>query len=174
MNNNCSKKFRGDRAAHSITLGLLAAFTVLAASGIAFLNRQRRSTGSHLFCECRERAKPGSLRQRDLAQFLRRQQGVGGCKSTDNDPGRLRPKLPECWLDRLPVTAVHRVTTKAHGGKILTRTTFIQRLNTGGSASIPRARSPAMWGIKRSSPRTVCCIDMPKENGPSKRSWGTL
>jgi hypothetical protein len=35
VNNNCSKKFWGGRAAHSITLGLLAAFAVLAASGIA-------------------------------------------------------------------------------------------------------------------------------------------
>jgi hypothetical protein len=25
-----------------------------------------------------------------------------------------------------------------------------------------------------SIPRTVCCVEMPKENGPSKRSWGTL
>jgi hypothetical protein len=35
VNNNCSKKFWGGRAAHSITSGLLLAFAVLAASGIA-------------------------------------------------------------------------------------------------------------------------------------------
>jgi hypothetical protein len=35
MNNNCGKEFWDGRAAHSITLGLLAAFAVLAASGIA-------------------------------------------------------------------------------------------------------------------------------------------
>jgi hypothetical protein len=115
-------------------------------------------TSSALVATSTKRAKPGSLRQRDLARFLRQQQGVGGCKSADNDPGRLRPKLSECWLDRLPVTAVHRVATRATGGKILTKTTFIQRLNTtGGSAPIPAARSPAMWGIKRSC-RTLLTI----------------
>lgn len=35
MNDNCSKKFWGGRAAHSIIRGLLAAFAVLAVSGIA-------------------------------------------------------------------------------------------------------------------------------------------
>ena len=36
MNDNCSKKFWGGRAAHSIIRGLLAAFAVLAVSGIAY------------------------------------------------------------------------------------------------------------------------------------------
>jgi len=36
VNDNCSKKFWGGRAAHSIIRGLLAAFAVLAVSGIAY------------------------------------------------------------------------------------------------------------------------------------------
>jgi hypothetical protein len=35
LNNNCSKKFRGGRAAHGIIRAMVAAFAVLAASGIA-------------------------------------------------------------------------------------------------------------------------------------------
>jgi len=42
---------------------------------------------------------PRSLRQRDLAEFLRQQQSVGKCKSGDNDCRRHRPELPEYWLD---------------------------------------------------------------------------
>ena len=51
------------------------------------------------------------------------------------DPGRHRPELPEHRRDCLPVAADIGSKQGPTGGKILTKTTFIQRLNTkGGSA----------------------------------------
>jgi hypothetical protein len=41
VNNNCNKKFLGGRAAHGIMRGLLAAFAVLAVSGIAFAQEKQ-------------------------------------------------------------------------------------------------------------------------------------
>jgi hypothetical protein len=41
LNNNCSKKFRGGRAAHGIIRAMVAAFAVLAASGIASAQNTR-------------------------------------------------------------------------------------------------------------------------------------
>ena len=68
------------------------------------------------------------------------------------DPRRLRPELPEYRRDCLPLTAVDRIATGPTGGKVLTKTTFIQRLNTkGGSAPADGCSdSPPMWVIKRS------------------------
>src|ERR1700733_2585756 len=50
---------------------------------------------------------PDALRQRNVAEFLRQHQGVGA--NAANDSRRLRPELPECWRDCLPLIAVDRV-----------------------------------------------------------------
>ena len=56
--------------------------------------------------------KPTTLRQPDLAEFSRWQQGAG--KAAGIDCRRLRRELPECWRDWLPPTPVHRVATGAN------------------------------------------------------------
>ena len=60
---------------------------------------------------------------------------MGGCDSSNDYLGRLRPELPECRIDWLPLIAIDRIGREPTGDKILAKTTFIQRLNTkGGSA----------------------------------------
>jgi len=62
---------------------------------------------------------------------------MGGCDSSNNYLGRLRPELPECRIDWLPLIAIDRIGREPIGGKILAKTTFIQRLNTKGGL-LPR------------------------------------
>jgi hypothetical protein len=57
-----------------------------------------------------------------------------GTNATD-DPRRLRRELPECWRDCLSAAADNRSEQGLAGGKVMTKTTYIQRLNTNGGSA---------------------------------------
>jgi Protein of unknown function (DUF3455) len=70
-----------------------------------------------------------------LAKFLRQQQGVGGCKSADNDPGGSDPSCPIAGSIGCLLLQFIGSLQGPRGGKILTKTTFVQWLNTNGGSA---------------------------------------
>ena len=78
----------------------------------------------------------GPLRQRDVAEFLRYQQGVGSGSSWQcHSAGSDTPSCPNAGS--IACLLLETIGSKAGptGGTLLTQTTFVQRLNTNGGSA---------------------------------------